>query len=174
MSAQLTDSDRLAELASAVAELRAREEIRELFNQYCFAADTGSSQEYADTFAADGVYDGPTNRISGRDKFFTAIDDPNGTHKRDIEGRGSLHTVGGLTIAVDGSRAWVEGHGIVWIRDGDDGYRVYSMTYNHWDLERTNGVWEITLRRSRPVSPDVAPTVLRSWRERRRHVDGPS
>jgi hypothetical protein len=152
----------LSELRSVVADLSAREEIRELLYRYGFAADTGDALTWSHTYAADGIYDGVDRKIVGRDQFYAALDDPEDTHKRDIESRGSLHTVGGLTIRVNGRGAWAEGHALVWVR-AEEGYRVYSLTYNHWDLQRTSGMWEITRRVSRPVAPGGARSVLTSW-----------
>lgn len=152
----------LSELSRVVAGLIAREEIRELLYRYGFAADTGNALMWSRTYAADGVHDGPDRQIVGRDQFYAALADPDDTHKRDIESRGSLHTVGGLTIRVDGRRAWAEGHALVWVR-AEEGYRVYSLTYNHWDLQCTSGSWEITRRVSRPVAPGAAPSVFTSW-----------
>lgn len=152
----------LSELRDTVADLRAREDIRELLHRYGFAADIGDALTWSRTYAADGVYDGAGGQISGRGQFYAALDDPGGTHKREIESHGSLHTVGGLIIRVDGQRAWAEGHALVWVRAGG-GYRVYSLTYNHWDLARTAGSWEITRRVSRPVAPGAARQVLTEW-----------
>jgi SnoaL-like domain len=152
----------LSELRSVVADLLAREEIRELLHRYGFAADTGDALAWSRVFAADGVYDGVNGQLVGRDQFYQALDDPDGMHKRDIESRGSLHTVGGLTIQVDGLQAWAEGHALVWVR-AEDGYRVYSLTYNHWDLRRTSDSWEITRRLSRPVAPGSARSIFTAW-----------
>jgi hypothetical protein len=66
-------------------------------------------------------------------------------------------------IRVDGAHAWVEGPTIVWVRDGD-GYRRFSMSYNHWDLQKTGGRWEILKRISRPVAPGNAPQVFKAWK----------
>jgi hypothetical protein len=152
----------LDELRGLVEDLRAREEIRELLHRYGFAADTGDALAWSRTYAADGVYDGPGARITGRDQLYAVLADPGGTHQQEIESRGSLHTVGGLIIRVDGERAWAEGHALVWTAAGD-GYRVYSLTCNHWDLRRCAGWWEITRRVSRPVAPGTARQVLASW-----------
>lgn len=101
--------------------------------------------------------------MSGRDAFFRSIEDPNGTHKREIEGKGSVHTTGPLMIQVAGAKAWAEGPALVWVRS-DQGYAVYALSYNHWDLQKRAGRWEIVRRIGRPVAPGVASGVLTSWR----------
>jgi ketosteroid isomerase-like protein len=154
---------RLEILERALAELKAKEEIRELFNRYGFTADCGDAQGYAQVWAADAVYEGAAHRMEGRAAFHAGIDDPNGIHKREIEGQGSLHTTGPLTIRVDGDQAWAEGHTLVWVGQDAGGYRIYTLSYNHWDLEHRDGRWQIAKRVSRPVAPGNAPKVFTAW-----------
>jgi hypothetical protein len=156
----MTDLD---ELAQVVFDLRAREEIRELLNSYAFSADTGDAKAWSETYAVDGVYDGSSAHIVGRTEFFDALDNPDGAHKREIESRGCLHTIGSLTIRINGTQAWAEGPSIVWVLGQDQVPRVYSMSYNHWDMARNGERWEVALRRSRPVAPGNARAVYESW-----------
>lgn len=155
--------ERLEALERDLADLKAREEIRELFNRYGFTADCGDAEGYARVWAADAVYEGPSHRMEGREAFYNGIEDPNGIHKREIEGQGSLHTTGPLTIRVDGDTAWAEGHTLVWVGQDAGGYRIYTLSYNHWDLERREDRWQIAKRISRPVAPDNARKVFTAW-----------
>ncbi len=41
--------------------------ILDLCSRYNYHIDTGASAEWADTFVADGVFDGPVGRAQGRD-----------------------------------------------------------------------------------------------------------
>jgi ketosteroid isomerase-like protein len=159
--------DRMAALEAKVDELQAKDEIRELFNRYGFTADTGDAKGWSEVWAKDAVYDGAGGRIVGREAFFHSIEDPNGVHKREIEGKGSLHTTGALTIRVTGDTAWAEGATLVWVRNDAGGYRPFTLSYNHWDLRRADGRWEIVHRLSRPVAPGNAPQVFTAWRETR-------
>jgi hypothetical protein len=143
--------------------LEAKEEIRELFNRYGFSADSGVAQAWSEVWAADAVYERADGSIEGRAAFFDSIENPDGVHKRLIEGPGSLHTTGPLTIAVDGDAAWAEGPALVWVRK-EDGYVVFSLSYNHWDLRKQDGRWEIVRRIGRPVGPGNAAATYRSWR----------
>ena len=102
--------------------------------------------------------------MRGRAAFFGSIEDPQGTHKREIEGKGSVHTTGPLIIHVAGATAWAEGPALVWIRSGE-GYQPYALSYNHWDLQKNGGRWEIVRRIGRPVAPGVASEVLKQWRD---------
>lgn len=154
---------RLELLECELADVKAREEIRELFNRYGFTADCGDAEGYANVWASDAVYDGNGHRMEGRAEFYAGIADPEGTHKREIEGKGSLHTTGPLTIRVDGDRAWAEGHSLVWARQDAGGYRIFTLSYNHWDLERRDGRWQIVKRVSRPVAPGNAAKVFTAW-----------
>jgi hypothetical protein len=155
--------DRLAALEAQVAELKAKDEIREMFNRYGFTADTGDAKGWSEVWDKDAVYDGVGGRMSGRQEFFNSIEDPNGVHKREIEGKGSLHTTGSLTIRVAGDTAWAEGPTLVWVRDGAN-WRPFTLSYNHWDLKKVEGRWRIAKRLSRPVSPGNAAQVFTSWR----------
>jgi hypothetical protein len=156
-------ADRLATLEAQVADLQAKEEIREMFNRYGFTADTGDAKGWSEVWAKDAVYDSVNGQMSGRETFFKSIEDPNGVHKREIEGKGSLHTTGALTIRVDGAKAWAEGPTIVWVREAQN-WRPFTMSYNHWDLRRADGRWEIVRRMSRPVAPGNAGQVLTAWK----------
>ncbi len=155
---------RLETLERELADLKAREEIRELLNRYGFTADCGDAEGYAQVWAEGAVYEGASHRIKGREAFHDAVEDPDGIHKREIEGRGSLHTTGPLTIRTNGDIAWAEGHTLVWVAQDEGGYAIYTLSYNHWDLERRDGRWQIARRISRPVAPDNARKVLTAWR----------
>jgi hypothetical protein len=157
--------DRVAALEAKIDALQAKDEIRELFNRYGFTADTGDATGWSEVWAKDATYDGAGGLISGRPAFYNSIEDPKGIHKTQIEGKGSLHTTGSLTIRVNGDRAWAEGPTLVWVRKDEGGYGIYTLSYNHWDLHRTApGHWEITHRMSRPVSPGKAKDVYTAWR----------
>jgi hypothetical protein len=162
--APAAERDRLAALEAKVQDLEAKEEIRELFNRYGFTADTGDAKGWSEVWAKDAVYDGAAGQITGREAFYNSIADPNGVHKREIEGKGSLHTTGSLTIRVNGDTAWAEGPTLVWVRTDQGGYRVFTLSYNHWDLRRAEGRWEIVRRLSRPVAPGNAPQVFTAWK----------
>ena len=157
-------TQRLERLEAEHAELKAKDEIRELFNLYGFTADCGDAKGYSRVWAEDAVYESQRGRMTGREAFRVGIEDPEGIHKREIEGKGSLHTTGSLTIRVDGDTAWAEGHTLVWVGQDAGGYRIFTLSYNHWDLERRDGRWEITRRISRPVAPDNAGKVFTAWR----------
>jgi hypothetical protein len=159
--------DRLTALEARLATLEAKEEIRELFSRYGFAADTGDAKGWSEIWAENAVYERGSTRMSGRAAFFRSIEDPDGAHKREIEGKGSVHTTGPLMIHVAGTKAWAEGPALVWTRSGR-GYDIYTLSYNHWDLQKNAGRWEIVRRIGRPVAPGVASDVLTAWRERKR------
>jgi hypothetical protein len=159
--------DRIAALEKRLADLEAREQIRELFSRYGFTADTGDAKGWSEVWAKDAVYDSANGQIRGREAFFHSIEDPNGVHKQQIEGKGSLHTTGQLMIRVDGDKAWAEGPTLVWVRTDEGGYKIFTLSYNHWDLAKTGGRWEIVKRISRPVAPKNAPQVFTAWRTAR-------
>jgi uncharacterized protein (TIGR02246 family) len=154
---------RLDALEARLREHEDREAIRELFNRYNFAADTGDAQAFAETWSDDGVLSTGRSLAQGRDKFLESINDPDGVHKVEIEGKGSLHTIGVLTIRIDGDEAWAEGPSVVWIREGKT-FRAFVAAYNHWDLRKTGGRWEVARREARTVAPGKAKEVWTAWR----------
>jgi SnoaL-like domain len=119
-------------------------------------ADLGDARGWSEVWAAVAVFEMQAARIEGRRAFFASIADPDGGHKQKIEGRGSLHTTGQLSITVDGDLASVEGSALVWVKS-DAGYRPITLSYNHWDLVKSGGRWEIAWRHSLPVAPGNAP-----------------
>ena len=161
-----SQTDLVARLEVMEARLEAcedREQIRELFNRYNFGADTGDAKTYAETFAEDGVFDTGRGEVTGRETFFNMIEDPAGGHKTAIESKGSLHTIGSVTIGLDGDRAWAEGPSMVWVRE-DKSYRVFVAAYNHWDLVKQNGRWFVARRTAKGVAPNKAKAVLTAYR----------
>jgi len=162
----MSEPDRIAALEARLQELEDKEAIREVLNAYNFSADTGDARGYAEIFTEDAVFDMGRARMEGRQRFHDAIADPEGTHKLAIEGKGSMHTVGPTTIRVEGEKAWAEGPTMVWVRDGDS-FRVFTASYNHWDLEKRDGRWEIARRIARAVSPGRAAEVWTAWRTTR-------
>jgi hypothetical protein len=155
--------EELAALRARLQELEDKEAIRELFNRYGFSADSGEAKIWSETWAKDGVMDVGKYQTQGREAFFNSIEDPNSVHKTEIEGRGSLHTTGPLTIRIKGDVAWAEAWTMVWVRDGA-AWRVYVAAYNHWDLAKTDGRWEVTLRKARAVGPGNAAKVLQAYK----------
>jgi hypothetical protein len=157
------DDARLAALEARLQILEDKEAIRELFDRYGFSADTGDAKGWSETWAEEGVFDGGNFTSSGRPQFFKSIEDPDGVHKREIEGKGSLHTTGSVTIRVDGLKAWAEGPTMVWVRDGAT-FKVYTAAYNHWDLEKNDGRWEVARRIARSMAPGRAAEVFKAYR----------
>ena len=43
-----------------------------------------------------------------------------------------------------------------------------ARLYNHWDLQKTAGRWEIVRQIGKPIAPGVASDVLNAWREPKR------
>jgi hypothetical protein len=159
----MTVEERLAALEARLQEVDDREAIREVLNAYNFAADTGHARDYAETFTENAVFDMGRARMDGRAAFEKAIADPEGTHKVEIEGKGSMHTVGPVTIRVDGLKAWAEGPTMVWVRDGG-AFKVFTASYNHWDFEKTDGRWAMSHRTARQMSPGKALEAWTAWR----------
>jgi hypothetical protein len=139
---------RVAALEAQVRLLQDIEDVREAISRYGFYADLGLGEEYVANWTADGVYDtGPNGVFRGHDELRAFVTDPDGVHKRDVEGHGSQHIGTNLVVRVDGDAAWAEGYSVVMVRGGTEGYRVFTAGYNHWELRREEGRWRIAVRR---------------------------
>jgi hypothetical protein len=159
---------RLEALEKKVPILEAINEIQDVFNRYGFSADSGNARGWSEVWAENGVYElGGKPFIQGREAFFNAIEDPTGPHKVDIENLGSLHVTGSAMIHTDGDdTAWAEGWTCVLARTDETNrnYGIYTLKYNHWDLQRNkDGRWEIVRRNALPVAPRSAYKIYRNW-----------
>jgi hypothetical protein len=144
---------RVKELEKRLQLLEDQEKIRECLARYSFNADLGRSEEYVNNYTPNGVIDlGPDTKWAGRDQLLDFIGNPQGGHKA-IEGR-CMHTSLDFFIRVDGNKAWAEGYSVVLLKEGQaerEGYRVFSIGFNHWDFEKKGDRWYLKYRYRRPT-----------------------
>jgi hypothetical protein len=157
---------KLKEMERRLQELEDKENIRECLARYSFNADLGRSEEYVNNYTADGVIDlGPTTKWSGRDGLLDFIANPHGGHKA-IEGH-CMHTSMDFFIRVDGNKAWAEGYSVVYVKEGEgerEGYRVFSIGFNHWDFEKRGDRWFLKYRYRRPMGgPEWGGKVIKDY-----------
>lgn len=144
---------KLEKLEERLELLEDHEKIRECLARYSYNADLGRSEEYVDNYTPDGVIDlGPEVKWSGKEELMDFIANPEGGHKA-IEGR-CMHTSLDFFIRVNGLKAWAEGYSVVFYKEGEeelDGYRVFSIGFNHWEFEKTGDRWFLKNRYRRPL-----------------------
>lgn len=126
-----------------IAQLAAREEIRELISRYCVAADAGKLDEVAGLFTTGGHIDFRGEKYVGADGILGMFTE-SGERLRGIELQGRLlHTVSTTSIDLT----------------GEDTARVHSyftvlsgIGVDHWgryrdDLVVQDGQWRFASRR---------------------------
>ncbi|HVX19798.1 MAG TPA: nuclear transport factor 2 family protein [Acidimicrobiales bacterium] len=157
--------DELATLRRAVEELsgrlRAVEDllaIQQAVARYGPAVDAGEADVVAELWTDDGRYDAGVGTWTGRDAIAGMVRGPQ--HQGFITG-GAGHVVSNPHVAVDGDRAVALCHAQLLLRDeAADGFRVWRLTANRWDLARTPEGWRVTDRVNRQLDGDATARAL--------------
>jgi hypothetical protein len=141
------DEQQLAALAERLQALEDLVQIYQLVATYGPSVDGGAVEEAGRLWTEDCWYD--TDATSAP---------PGGVHQRSgIEGVAKMTGESGLGIAhithlpvvrVDGDRAIAIGASNTFHRQGDI-YVVGRLASNRWELERTDGVWQVRRRVNR-------------------------
>jgi hypothetical protein len=146
--------ERVTALEVRLRDLEDREGIRELLSLYGFNADVGRVEQYLDCWTDDGLYDNREQRqYRGRTELEELLRSPSGYHKLEIENR-SQHAIGNLIIRIEGDTAWAEGYSSMIIGD-EEGARLRSAAYNHWDFVRVDGGWRMKRRLRRSIGGET-------------------
>lgn len=150
---------RLAALEQKVHSLEDELAIHRLLTRHGIALDVFDNDLVAQTFTEDGVYDpGGLDIMEGRKGIREHL-------YRDLRAnpptvaRGA-HTMGPLSVQIDGDRAWAVGYARTYSLDGT-GTRLSRFTFNRIELERRKGRWLITRRTNRAVGTAEALTLFR-------------
>jgi len=145
-------SANLEELAKRIQLLEDREGVRECLSRYCFNADLGRAEEYANTFTPDGVLDMAGASLIGHDGLLDMFAGAN-VHTSIMNL--CTHNITNAFIRVDGDTAWAEGYQIVLVKDRNgEERRVRWMGMNHWTFEKRSGRWYIKKRVRREAGGD--------------------
>ncbi len=140
---------KLKELERRIQLLEDKEGIRECLARYCFNADVGRVEEYADTFAPDGYLEMEGRRLEGREGLMDMFAG-SGLHTS-IMNR-STHNVTNVFIRVNGATAWAEFYQIVFVKEKEgDVRKLHFMSYTHCTFVKRNGRWYIKERIRREV-----------------------
>lgn len=134
----------LEALAARLQALEDREAIRELIASYGPLADTGAADALSQLWTEDGRYAvGGMTEAKGRAAIAALID---GTVHRNLMADGCAHTLGPVTILLDGDTATARGHSVVFRADGKGGWTAHRVSANRWHLARTPDGWRVTAR----------------------------
>lgn len=150
----MTDQDsRIAALEERIGQLEDQMAIYRLISRYGPAVDSGSSQAAGALWAEDGSYEFDNSRLDGPAAVAAMVLSEG--HQGLIH-QGCAHILAMPVITLDGSTARATGYSRVY-RHAADGYGVWRVSANHWELKRTAEGWKVVRRVNRTIdgSPEA-------------------
>lgn len=139
----------LADLERRIGLLEDAKAIRNLIASYGPLADCGDAEGVAALWSETGAYDvGGFGVAKGRRAIAALI---TGDMHRALMAQGCAHVLSPHRVDVDGDQAVATGYSTVFRKTGD-GYEVWRVSANRWELSRQpDGSWLVDLRINRPV-----------------------
>lgn len=120
------------------------------------AVDSGSAGVAAELFTQDGVYDVSPTPLVGAAAVAEMVDSPG---HQGLIGRGCAHLQGIPQIAVEGDTAVAVNHSVVLLKT-PDGFDVWRVAANRWELRRTPEGWKVARRVNRLLDGDPGAAAL--------------
>lgn len=116
--------------------------ILALLNNYILSIDSHDSEQFADNFADDGVYDSPWGVAEGRESIIASI---NYWHSSGIT-KGKRHFIGAARITEQNEfSAKVESN--YWIAEAEQTPGIVATGYYLDTVKKVEGVWKIAHRK---------------------------
>lgn len=144
----MTEMDsRLAALEQRVRLLEDQLAIYRLISSYGPSVDTGSGEAAGDLWAEDGSYEFDTSRLDGPAGISAMV--LSDGHQSLIR-QGCAHILAMPVVTIEGDTARATGYSRVY-RHNEDGYEVWRVSANHWDLQRTEHGWKVSKRVNRTI-----------------------
>lgn len=131
--------------------------IHRLIVRYGLAVDVGDAERAAAMFREDAVYDVDVRVMRGRSEIREMV---LGERHQGMVGR-CAHQIGPAVVKVDGDAATALGYSRVYLKS-EEGTAIYRVSMNRWDLERRDGGWLVTRRRTRLLGHEEARQVFES------------
>ena len=145
----MTDlASRFAALEQRVRMLEDQLEIYRLISSYGPAVDTGSSDMAAALWDDEGTYEFDTSRLEGPAGIAEMVRSDG--HQALIR-QGCAHILAMPVVRVDGDTARATGYSRVY-RHTAEGYEVWRVSANHWELKRTTDGWKVVRRVNRTIN----------------------
>jgi hypothetical protein len=149
--------DRISALERRLGIVEDELEIIRLVASYGPLVDTGDPHLAPALMAPDGVYDVSYGRMVGRDAFSALLSSDE--HRAAIR-NGIAHVMGLPWVRVSGDRAVAINATQLYLKDGE-GFTVFRVAQNVWNLTRTTEGWTIVERVNRLIGPgDEARALL--------------
>jgi len=158
---------RLDDILRRLTALEDRAAIAQLIAGYGPSVDSGSAEETAALWTADGTYsfsirpgDDRTETLEGADGIRAMVEGEG--HQGIIRG-GAAHFLGPPHIVVEGDRATAVTYSLLIVRDDEgDRFVVARAGANDWQLVRTAAGWRVERRRQRLLDgTEAARAILR-------------
>jgi ketosteroid isomerase-like protein len=156
------------EAGSGISERLQRVEdeldILRLVSSYGPAVDAGDGEAAANIWTEDGIYDTESAVWRGRAEIAGMIIDTHEMVNRDDV----AHVLGVPHILLDGDRAVATCYSRTF-RRRDDGFEVWRLAANRWEMVRTTEGWRAAYRTTRLIDASGA---ARSLLQRAPDIDG--
>jgi hypothetical protein len=120
------------------------------------AVDAGNEDATAGLWLEQGSYDWGGAVEKGRDGIKAMV---KGDRHQDIIAGGAGHVLSQPHIALSGDHATVVNYSRLYRREGE-GYVVFRLSANRWELERTETGWRIRARTNRLLDGSPAARTL--------------
>jgi ketosteroid isomerase-like protein len=146
---------RLSALEDRVGVLEDELAITRTVVEYGFAVDTGDAGATGARFTEDAVFDVDGGVMRGREQVEAMV--LGDGHQRLLPN--CAHTIGPVVVRPDGDTAEVVGYSRIYVRD-DDGFDLFRIGCNHWQMRREADGWRIASRTTRVLGSEEAQAVL--------------
>ena len=165
----------MTDFEARIAKLEARFQIaedelavRNVIARYGLAADCGDINAALACHTEDAVYVVSAPK-AGRDgdaadlelKGHQAIRDMLSSDMHQSLLPNCAHTVGPITVAIDGEAAQATGYSRVYHKEGDKP-GLMRLGFNQWTMRKTDDGWKIARRESRVVGEKAAQDLLKA------------
>lgn len=154
-----TYEDRLHRLEKRLLAVEDELAIYKIIVAYGFAVDSGDADWTASLFAEDAVFDIDATTAHGR----RAIQDMVLGERHRALLPNCAHTVGPVTVVVDGDRATAHGYSRLYLRNGEQ-IDLWRLSFNRWLLERRSMGWQIVQRSTRLLGDEETASLIASAR----------
>ncbi len=133
---------RLAALEERVKLLEDQLAVQKLINSWGPAVDTGNGEAAAALWTEDGVLESDLSYLVGPASIRAMV---YGEGHQALIHDGSAHIPAFPIVNINGDEAHATGYTRVYRHTGD-GYEVWRLSANHWELRRTGDGWRLSRR----------------------------
>ncbi len=139
--------DRLAALEERVRLLEDQLAIQRIINSWGPAVDTGNSRAAASLFTDDCILESDLSYLVSPAAIAAMV---LGEGHQSLIHDGSAHIPASPIVNVEGDRATAIGYTRVY-HHTPDGYEVWRVSANHWELRRTPDGWRVARRTAQVI-----------------------